>query len=244
MPNGFNMIRNRPATLPSLMFWILTAFSTVAANKPAAAPSIDFNREIRPLLSENCFKCHGPDEKERKAKLRLDLKDEALKPAKSGDFAIVPGDVARSKLIERITSKDPDEVMPPPKTGKKLNPQQIDLFRRWIQEGAKFVNHWAFLKPVRPPLPPVKDDHWPKNEIDRFILARLEREGLKPSSEADRITLLRRVTLDLGGLPPTPAEIDEFVADKSPRASEKAVDRLLNSSHYGEQMARYWLDAA
>src|SRR5205809_6048944 len=125
-------------------------------NKPGPPLKIDFNRDIRPILSDNCFKCHGPDEKERKAKLRLDLKEEALKPAKSGDYPIVPGDLTKSKLFERITSRDPDELMPPPKTGKKLTAQQIDLFRRWILEGAKFVGHWAFVKPERPPLPTVK----------------------------------------------------------------------------------------
>jgi len=228
-----------------LVAWSVVASAVGASKDKAGGPAkIDFSREIRPILSDNCFKCHGPDEKERKAKLRLDLKEEALKPSKSGDYAIVPGDVARSKLIERITSKDPDEVMPPAKTGKKLTAQQIELFRRWIEEGAKFVSHWSFVKPERPALPAVKAATWPRNEIDRFILARLEKEGLKPSSEADKVTLLRRVTLDLTGLPPTLAEVDEFLADKSPNAYERVVERLLNSAHYGEHMARYWLDAA
>ena len=219
--------------------------SASAAGKPAGAPGkIDFNRDIRAIFSDNCFTCHGPDDKERKAKLRLDRKEDAFKPAKSGDYAIVPGDLAKSKLIERITSKDPDEVMPPPKTGKKLTAQQIELFKRWIQEGAKFEGHWAFAKPERPALPAVKDAKWTRNEIDRFVLARLEKEGLKPSSEADKVTLIRRVTLDLTGLPPTPAEVDAFLADKSKDAYEKVVDRLLKSPRYGEHMAKYWLDAA
>jgi mono/diheme cytochrome c family protein len=227
---------------------LAATFPVDAASKSAkAAPAsskIDFNRDIRSLLSDNCFACHGPDDKERKAKLRFDDKVAALKPAKSGDYAIVPGDPAKSKLIERITSKDPDDLMPPPKTGKKLNAQQIELLRRWIQEGAKFEGHWAFTAPERPALPTVKDTKWSRNEIDRFILARLEKEKLKPSPGADKVTLIRRVTLDLTGLPPTLAEVDAFVADTTPTAYERVVHRLLNSPRYGEHMARYWLDAA
>ncbi len=215
-----------------------------AASKAAPAQAIDFSRDIRPILSENCFKCHGPDDKERKAKLRFDQKEDAFKPAKSGDFAIVPGDPAKSKLIERITTKDVDDVMPPTKTGKKLTPLQIDLLTRWIAQGAKWQDHWAFVKPERPALPPVKEKKWAVNEIDPFVLARLEKEGLKPSPEADKTTLARRAALDLTGLPPTPQEVDAFLADRSPQAYEKLVDRLLASPNYGEQMGRYWLDAA
>src|SRR3954451_8728162 len=141
------MIQKRPPLFLVWVLWMLTGFCASGANKPASAPSIDFNREIRPIFSENCFKCHGPDDKERKAKLRFDRKEDALKPAKSGGLAIVPGDPARSKLIERITSKDPDEVMPPAKTGKKLTAQQIDLLTRWIAQGAKWQEHWAYVKP-------------------------------------------------------------------------------------------------
>jgi mono/diheme cytochrome c family protein len=227
------------------MACLLTGSVYGAAKDKSGSPSkIDFNRDIRAIFSDNCFACHGPDDKERKAKLRLDRKEDALKPAKSGDYAIVPGDLAKSTLIERITSKDPDEVMPPPKTGKKLTAQQIELFKRWIQEGAKFEGHWAFSKPERPELPPVKNTKWSRNEIDRFVLARLEKERLKPSSEADKITLIRRVTLDLTGLPSTLEEVDAFLADKSKGAYEKVVERLLSSPRYGEHMARYWLDAA
>ena len=225
-----------------------SAFSSLAASKEAKVPSsvakIDFNRDIRPILSDNCFACHGPDDKERKGKLRFDVREDALKPAKSGEHAIVPGDLSRSQLIARVLSKDADEVMPPPKTGKKLNAQQIDLLRRWIQDGAKFEGHWAFAKPERPELPAVKNAKWSRNEIDRFILARLEKEGLKPSVEADRVTLIRRVTLDLTGLPPTPQEVEAYLADKSPRAYEEVVDRLLQSPRFGEHMTKYWLDAA
>src|SRR5687768_5053911 len=153
-----------------------------------AAP-VDFNREIRPILSDNCFACHGPDENERKAKLRFDLKEDAFKPAKSGDLALVPGHPEKSGLIERIHSTDPDEIMPPPKTGKKLSAQQKALLKRWITEGAKWQEHWAFETPKRPALPAVKDKQWPENEIDHFVLARLEKEKLKPSPEADKPTL-------------------------------------------------------
>ena len=215
------------------------------AEKEKSAAKIDFIRDIRPILSDNCFACHGPDEKQRKAKLRLDKGEEALKPAKSGDLAIVPGDVARSKLIERVTAQDPDEVMPPPRSKKKLTARQIDLLKRWIAGGADYKGHWAYLKPERPTPPAIQNSKFRiQNPIDAFILARLEKEGLKPSAEADKTTLIRRVTLDLTGLPPTLQEIDEFLADKSADAYEKVVARLLKSPRYGEHLARYWLDAA
>ena len=210
---GFDMMQKRLMTLPVLALWTFVVFPGRAATKPAATPSIDFNREIRPILSENCFKCHGPDDKERKAKLRFDRKEDAFKPAKSGDVPIVPGDTAKSKMVERITSKDPDEVMPPPKSGKKLTAQQIDLLTRWIAQGAKWQEHWAYVKPERPALPEVKNKKWPRNELDYFILARLEKEGLKPAAEADKTTLSRRAAFDLTGLPPTPQEVDAFLAD-------------------------------
>lgn len=225
--------------------WLMlftTAQLCVAATKPA--PKIEFNRDVRAILSDNCFACHGPDENKRKAKLRFDIKEEAFKPAKSGDYAIVPGDLQKSQLIARITAKDEDDRMPPAKTGKKLTPAQIDLLKRWIAEGATWQSHWAYEAPKRPALPTVKEKNWPKNEIDQFILANLEKEGLKPSPEADKPTLIRRASLDLTGLPPTPEEIDSFLADKSPQSYEKVVDRLLASPRYGEHAARYWLDAA
>ena len=235
--------------LASILVLAMTAPGAFAAAKEskASAPSsgkIDFNRQIRPILSDNCFACHGPDDEQRKGKLRFDRPADALLPAKSGSHAIVPGDPSKSTLLDRITTKDPDEVMPPPKTGKKLTTQQMDLLRAWIAQGAKFDGHWAFAKPERPPAPAVKNTKWSRGELDRFILARLEKEGLKPSAEADKITLLRRVTLDLTGLPPTPAEVDAYLADKSADAYEKLVDRLLASPRFGENMARYWLDAA
>jgi hypothetical protein len=205
---------------------------------------IDFARQIRPILSENCFRCHGPDHEERKAKLRLDIKASAFGKLRSGGRAIVPGNSKKSELIARITDQDPSVRMPPAKINKHLTPEQIELLRQWIDQGAEWHEHWAFVPPVRPALPKVKQKDWARNGIDYFILARLEKEGLQPSPEADRTMLIRRLSLDLTGLPPTPAEVNAFLADKSPNAYEKVVDRLLNSSHYGERMALEWLDAA
>src|SRR6185436_17800023 len=157
------------------VFWGLALCAAAqicsGASQPKAASKIEFNRDVRALLSDNCFACHGPDENKRKAKLRFDIKDEAFKPAKSGDFAIVPGDLKKSQLVARITSQDPEEVMPPPKTGKKLTTAQIDLLKRWIAEGATWQTHWAYETPKRPAAPQVNDRKWPKNEIDPFILA-------------------------------------------------------------------------
>ena len=206
--------------------------------------TVEFNRDVRPILSENCFKCHGPGEEERKAKLRLDLRDAAIKPAKSGEVAIVPGAPDKSELVARITAKEPDDRMPPLKTGKTLSPAQIDILRRWIAAGAPYALHWAYVKPRRPPLPSVRHHHWPRNPIDFFILARLEREHLAPSAPADKPTLIRRVSLDLTGLPPTLAEVDEFLHDKSADAYERLVDRLLSKPAFGEHWARMWLDLA
>jgi len=209
-----------------------------------ASSAVDFDRVIRPILSENCFKCHGPDERERKAKLRFDLRAEALKPAKSGAPAIVPGAPAQSELIARITTANEDDRMPPEKTGKTLSPTQIEALRQWIAQGAPYATHWAYIKPARPALPVVRHAKWPQNPIDAFILARLEKEGLTPSPSADRRTLIRRVSLDLTGLPPTLEEADQFLADKHPRAYEALVDRLLQKPAFGEHWARMWLDLA
>ena len=215
-----------------------------AAPGKSAAKAPDFAREVRPILSDNCFACHGPDEKGLKAKLRLDRMESATHAAKSGAIAVVPGDTAKSELLKRVVSTDPDEIMPPPKTKKKLTAAQIDILRRWIASGAKYDTHWAFEAPRRPATPEVKDKKWGRNDIDAFVLARLEKEKLKPSNEADKPTLIRRASLDLTGLPPTPAEVDAFLADKSVDAYEKLIGRLLKSPRYGEHMARYWLDAA
>jgi hypothetical protein len=214
----------------------------VQAAKPDAA--INYNRDIRPILSNTCFKCHGPDPKERQAGLRLDVRAEALQPTESGRKAIVPGKPTASALVGRISSTKPDFVMPPPDSNKKLTATEKELLRRWIEEGAEYQTHWSFVPPTRPALPKVTWTDWPRNAIDHFILARLEAEGLRPSPEADKTTLIRRLTLDLTGLPPTPAEVDAFITDASPEAYEKVVDRLLASPHFGERLAVDWLDAA
>jgi len=226
-------------------FTVVAAFSLVTASPAANSPAkLDFNRDIRPILSDNCYACHGPDAEKRKASLRLDLKDGALAPLKSGETAIVPGELAKSGLIARITTQDEDDLMPPAKSGKQLTPNQIDLLKRWIAQGAEWKEHWSFIKPERPPVPAAKNQRWPRNPIDAFILARLDKEKLRPAKEADKATLIRRVTFDLTGLPPTLEEVDAFLADTKPEAYERLVDRLLQSPRYGEHEARYWLDVA
>ena len=204
---------------------------------------IQFNRDIRPILAENCYACHGPDANKRKADLRLDTKD-SLFAAIKDKHPVVPGKTEQSELFRRITTDDPDERMPEPKSGKRLSERQIALLKKWIEQGAPWQGHWAFTAPVRPALPQLHDESWPPNAIDRFILARLQEEGLKPSPMADKASLIRRLTLDLTGLPPTPKEVDAFLADDSPDAYEKVVDRLLANPHFGERMALDWLDAS
>ena len=225
---------------------ILLVIVWAASNSNAATlPSkIDFNRDVRPILSEYCYACHGPDSEKRKAGLRLDLKESAVMKLQSDAFAIVPKHPEKSSLVERITTNNEDDVMPPLKTGKTLDKTQIDLLRRWIAQGAEWKSHWSFIKPERPPLPNVKNKTWPRNPIDHFIAARLDKEKFKPGKEADKATLIRRVTFDLTGLPPTPAEVDAFLADTSPDDYGRVVDRLLQSPRYGEHEARYWLDVA
>jgi hypothetical protein len=195
-----------------------------------AAADVDFNRDVRPILSNNCFACHGPDEKERKAKLRLDT------PQGAKDTL--------GELLKRVASHDPAEVMPPPKTGKKLTAKEIATLTEWVKQGGRYATHWAYVKPQRPPFPAVRNAAWVRNGIDAFILARLEREGLAPQPEADRYALARRVALDLTGLPPTVAEVDAFVSDRSPDAYERYVDRMLAKPAFGEHWARMWLDLA
>ncbi len=214
-----------------------------AAPGPALPDTISFNQHIRPILVANCFRCHGSDPGTREAELRLDRPEFAFAPRANGQPVIVKGDPGRSALVRRITSSDPETVMPPPETHKTLAPRDIALLERWIKEGATYEPHWAFIKPERPALPDVRQSGLVSNPIDRFVLARLEAEGLTPNPEADRHTLIRRVTLDLTGLAPTPAEIDAFVRDTSPKAYETLVDRLLARPSYGEHRARYWLDA-
>ena len=214
-----------------------------AQTKVTTAKPVDFDREIRPILSDTCFTCHGPDEKARISGLRLDTKEGAFAD-RGGYRVIVPGKSAESKLYLKISSKDDSIRMPPVWSGRSLTAAQIDLICRWIDEGAKWETHWAYLAPKRPPLPEVKDLTWPRNPIDYFVLAQLEREGLKPSPPADKRTLIRRVTFDLTGLPPTPAEVDAFLADHSQGSYGRVVDRLLHSPQYGERMATQWLDLA
>jgi mono/diheme cytochrome c family protein len=224
---------------------LVLGFAAGAAGTTAAASAkVDFTRDVRPILAGHCFKCHGPDEGTRKAGLRLDVRAEALKPAKSDAVAIVPGQPDQSELVSRIFTADEDDLMPPPATKHPLTAEQRELLKRWIKEGAEYQAHWAFVAPQQVALPKVREKNWPRNAIDHFVLARLEREGLKPSPRADKYTLVRRLYLDLTGLPPTPAEADAFVNDSSPTAYEHLVDNLLASPHYGERWARRWLDLA
>jgi len=210
------------------------------------AAGLRYNRDIRPILSDRCFKCHGPDSGSRKAKLRLDDPQSAFGPRKDpNEHAIVPGKPDQSVLVRRIFATDPDDVMPPPVAHLTLTDAEKKILRQWIAEGAKYEPHWAFIPPAASvAVPETKDKRWPRNEIDRFILARLENAGLKPSNEADKSRWLRRVTYDLNGLPPTPEEVEAFLADDSATAYEKVVDRLLGSKRFGERMAVPWLDAA
>jgi hypothetical protein len=205
---------------------------------------VSFAREVRPILSENCFACHGPDDHKRKAGLRLDTKEGAFAKLEGGSTAITSGKPDESELVYRIESDDADLRMPPKKSGKQLTAGQIALLRRWVEQGAKWSTHWAFEPPRKPALPDVKNATWPITEIDRFILARLEAEGLAPAPRAGTAALIRRVTLDLTGLPPSLREVDAFLHDSSEAAYERVVDRLLESPRYGEHMARFWLDAA
>jgi hypothetical protein len=216
---------------------LFLALFLAAACTPADA--VDFNREVRPILAQHCFACHGMDEHSRKGKLRLDLPESAHGQGKSGETAIVAGQPDKSEVIHRIFSDDPDDVMPPPETKKPISAKDKAVLRAWIAEGGVYQPHWAFSAPKQAPLP--KSGLHP---IDAFVQARLEQAGLKPSPEADRYALVRRVTLDLTGVPPTPEEADAFFQDKSPYAYEKLVDRLLASPRYGERWARRWLDLA
>ncbi|MFM8478255.1 MAG: DUF1549 domain-containing protein [Planctomycetaceae bacterium] len=199
---------------------------------------VDFQRQIRPILSNHCFPCHGADETSRQADLRLDVRDDAVRAA------ILPGNAADSPFIHRITATDPDVVMPPPDSGKPLTDDQITQLRAWINKGADYQQHWAFVPVQRPAMPPQHSDAWCRNPIDAFILNRLHQAGLSPSPEASRGMLIRRLYQDLAGILPSPAETAEFIADQSPDAWEQLVDRVLQSPHYGERWGRHWLDQA
>ncbi|MDB5386277.1 MAG: Protein of unknown function (DUF1553)/Protein of unknown function (DUF1549)/Planctomycete [Planctomycetaceae bacterium] len=223
---------------------VILAFGLICvANIARADEPVDFSRGILPILSDKCYHCHGPDEQTRKAELRFDTRMGAFRVL-DGHSVIVPGKSADSELYRRITSSDPEELMPPKSANRALTPRQIELLKRWIDQGAKWGTHWAFDAPRRPDLPGVQRADWVRNAIDRFVLAKLEQQKLSPSPEATKEILIRRLTFDLTGLPPTLAEIDVFVADQSPQAYERLVDRLLESPRFGERMASEWLDVA
>ena len=227
--------------MTSKVQWVLpVVIVVVTGSSPVAGDdSVEFNRDIRPILSAHCFACHGPDGNKRKAELRLDVREVALQKN-----AIVPGDADASAVIQRIVHQDPDERMPPTEAKKPLDAKQIDLLRRWVASGAEYAPHWAWVPPTCPKLPQVENDKWVVNPIDTFVLARLQKEKLQPSPQADPRTLIRRLSFDLTGLPPTRSEIAAYLADASPLAYEKLVERLLSSSRYGERMAQQWLDLA
>lgn len=237
--------RSRGITLASRLFAVVLILAGTVSTT-LGADSVDFNRDVRRILSENCFRCHGPDAKESKGKqsLRLDVRESALASLGDGRHAIVPGKPEASEMIRRITSSDADDVMPPPETGKKISRTELAVLKQWIQQGANYAQHWAYTPPQLPQVPSVRPSSWPRNPIDHFILDRLSRERLKPSAEADRATLIRRASLDLTGLPPAPDDVDQFLADKSSDAYERMIDRLLARPAYGEHWARLWLDLA
>jgi Protein of unknown function (DUF1553)/Protein of unknown function (DUF1549)/Concanavalin A-like lectin/glucanases superfamily/Planctomycete cytochrome C len=236
-PIGINMLRGETMRIATFVFALLLTPLGLRAQ------DVEFNRDIKPLLSDKCFTCHGPDKARRLTKLRFDVEADA-KQDLGGRFAIVPGDVSKSEMIRRITAADSARRMPPVASGRTLTANEIALIQKWIEQGAKWENHWSFNPPRRHAAPQLRNPKWVRNPIDAFVLHRLEREGISPSAEADRPTLIRRVSLDLTGLPPTPAEVDAFVNDPSPGAYERVVDRLLQSPRYGERMAARWLDAA
>ncbi len=224
---------------------VCAAWIAILSNIASAADGkLDFGRDIRPILADNCFRCHGPDPKQRQAGLRLDLPEDATKRQESGLVAVVPGHVEKSALITRIMTTDETERMPPADSNKVLTDAQKDLLKRWIQEGAGYAQHWSFVPPHKSPLPKIANEKWSQNEIDRFVLARFEAEKLSPSTAADRRTLIRRLSLDLTGLPPSAEEVAAFVNDADPKSVERLVDRLLKSPHFGERLALEWLDAA
>src|SRR3954470_12810739 len=241
--------RNRNALPLLLCLASLTSNGADAGSGPAASRA-DYAKEIQPLLSERCYSCHGPEK--QKGGLRLDRKSDAFHGGDNGK-AIVPGKSSKSLLIQNVSGENPDTVMPP--KGKRLTASEIERLRSWIDAGAEWPEqlaggarpakeHWAFKPPVRATVPSVRNKNWPRNSIDNFILSRLEKERIRPSPEADRLTLIRRLNFDLVGLPPTPDEVRQFVNDSRSDAYERLVDRLLRSPHFGERWARHWLDVA
>lgn len=222
---------------------ILALSMACAEGRADATQSPDFNRDVRPILASNCFRCHGRDAKDREADLRLDVR-ESSGDIRGAEAVIDADDLAESELVHRITSTDPDERMPPADSGKTLTPEQIKTLRAWVEQGAKYEKHWAFVAPQRPTIPTVKNHAWIRSPIDAFVLARLEHEGLAPSAPANANTLFRRLSLDLIGLPPTLEELARFEADSGEHGFEEQIERLLASPHFGERWGRIWLDAA
>ncbi|MEZ4824999.1 MAG: DUF1553 domain-containing protein [Bacteroidia bacterium] len=238
----------------AVFLWLGWILSGCGNNLPSGITSaeknlpevIDFNLHVKPILSDRCFACHGPDKNARKADLRLDTEEGSFAALDSLGrvFPVVAGDVRHSAIVQRMISTDPEYQMPPPESNLTISPEEIATIAKWIRQGAKWKDHWAFIPPEKHPVPPVKNRRWPRNEIDFFVLSRLEKAAIQPAPEADKETLLRRVSFDLTGLPPSAAEMDAFLADETPDAYEKVVDRLLASPHYGENMASEWLDLA
>ena len=225
---------------------LMALFTLALLTSPGAAEEteVDFGRDIRPILSGKCFHCHGPDPESREAGLRLDLENKAKSELDSGLTAIAPGNLQESELFARIISDDEFTRMPPPEIGKELSEHEVELFRKWIEQGAQYAPHWSFIPPQKHTPPTVKNSDWVKNEIDAFILKRLEEEGLTPNSEADKYALARRGSFALTGLPLSVEQTEAFVQDESPQAYEKLVDQLLADPAYGERWARVWLDIA
>jgi mono/diheme cytochrome c family protein len=240
MPASLETLKMRLASRCCPLPFLFAAVAAIGVGAPAAHSAerkVSYSRDIKPILAGRCFACHGPDEEERQADMRLDLENDAAKKSLS------PGNPAASELVTRITSTNPDLQMPPASSKKPaLSAAEVELIKKWIEQGAAYDAHWSHVEPVKAPLPPVKDATWPINEIDRFIAARIDESGVSPSPSADKRTLLRRLSFDVIGLPPTPQELAEFEADASPQSYEKAVDRLLASKHFGERLAVYWLD--
>ena len=220
--------------------------ASIAASEDTLPERVDFNFHVKPILSDRCFPCHGPDDNARATEFRLDTEEGAfLRLSESRrKVALAPGSLKKSEIFHRLISEDPDYRMPPAESNLHVTPEEAAIILKWIEQGAEYKPHWAFIPPVKPDIPDIDDPSWPRNGVDRFILARLEREGLRPSAEATKETLLRRVTFDLTGLPPTLEEIDAFLTDTDDNAYEKVVDRLLASPAYGERMATEWLDVA
>src|SRR5688572_9642450 len=237
-------------SMSRIRFWRNVATAAVAAplvlsSVTAAESTVRFNRDIRPLLTDNCFACHGPDNNARKAGLRLDLREGLFEKTPKRGPAVVPGNLEKSELWQRVITTDPDDIMPPPDSHKSLKPEQKELLKQWILAGAPWQGHWAYVKPERSPVPTVKASGFKiRNPIDAFILAKLQAKGLKPAPEADRRSLARRLSLDITGLPPKPEQVEAFVKDRSPDYYEKFVRQLMASPSWGEHRARYWLDAA